>query len=102
MALFKQTDWNGTDIPYTVADITRYEAQVAHVRGEIGEIRTAVSFLDREALLLDRANEADGAVEPAWQADTQERRDYVPTSARSALLIARAFTSSHPRDAGRG
>ncbi|MFG1711193.1 hypothetical protein ACFLIM_49390 [Nonomuraea sp. M3C6] len=53
-------------------------------------------------MLLDRANEADGAVELAWQPDTRERRDYVPTSARNALLIARAFTSTHSRDAGRG
>ncbi|MEV1173500.1 hypothetical protein [Nonomuraea sp. NPDC049784] len=100
-----------------MADITRYEARVARVLGEVGEIRTAVhamreeggafleevaAFLDREALLLDRANEADGAIELAWQAYTRERRNYVPTSVRSALLIARAFASNHPGDVGPG
>ncbi|MFI6801165.1 hypothetical protein [Streptosporangium canum] len=109
MALLKQTDWNGTEIPHTTAEITRYEARVARVRGEVGEIRTAVramreeggAFLDREALLLDRANEADGPVDLAWPTGTRERRDYVPTSARSALLIARAFSRTHPADTGR-
>ncbi|GLX00054.1 hypothetical protein [Microtetraspora sp. NBRC 16547] len=86
MALLKQTDWNGTEIPHTAAEITRYEARVAHVRGEVGEIRTAV-----------RANEAGGPVVLAWQADTRERRDYVPTNACSA----RAFTRTHPADTGR-
>ncbi|MGW0192497.1 hypothetical protein [Nonomuraea sp. NPDC003201] len=103
MALLKQTDWNGTEIPHTTAEITRYEARVVRVRGEIGEIRTAVrtmreeggafleeaaAFLGPEALLLNRANEADGPVDLAWQADTLERRDYVPTGTRSAVLIA--------------
>ncbi|MFD2353842.1 hypothetical protein ACFSTC_38120 [Nonomuraea ferruginea] len=61
------------------------------------------AFLDREAPLLDRANEADGPVELAWQPNTQKRRDYVrTTSAHSAPLIARAFTSNHSADARRG
>ncbi|MFI7643319.1 hypothetical protein [Nonomuraea sp. NPDC049400] len=117
MALLTQTDWHDDEISYTAGDITRYDERVARVRAEVVEIRAAApamreqggafleetaAFLDREALHLERANEADGAVELAWQNDTRERSDYVPTSARSALLIARAFSGTRSGDAGRG
>ena len=118
MALLKRIDWNNNEVPYTSADVVRYEQRVARVRKEVGEIRTAVhtmreeggafleevaDFLDREALQLERANEADsGSAELPEQEDTRERTGLVPTSARRALLIARAFTSTRPGDAGRG
>jgi hypothetical protein len=109
--------WNDIEIPYTAADVTRNEDRVARVRAEIVEIRAAVEamrlqgetfldefadFLDREALQLERFNEADGPVELDPRDDTREQSGYAPTSARRALLIARAFTSSHPTGAGRG
>ncbi|MET8050886.1 hypothetical protein ABZU75_25120 [Streptosporangium sp. NPDC005286] len=117
MALLKQTDWNDQEIPYTTADVTRHGQRVARVRAELGEIRAAVAtmrarggafldevadFLDREALQLDRANEADGPVELDARDDTRDQSDYAPTGARRALLIARAFTSERLGDAGRG
>ncbi|MFI9064224.1 hypothetical protein ACIGQE_20465 [Streptomyces sp. NPDC053429] len=99
------------EVPYTSADIVQYEVRVARVRGEVAEIRTAVydlceeggafleevaAFLDREALQLERAEEAgSGSAEPAEQEDTQERDGLVPTAARRTLLIARAFTGAH-------
>ncbi|MER7213239.1 hypothetical protein ABT340_39765 [Streptosporangium sp. NPDC000239] len=111
MALLKQTDWNGREIYYHVSDLVRYELRLARLRGEVAEIRSAVAamrvqggafldevadFLDREALQLERANEADGGVEIDGDNDTRERDGYVPTTARRALLMARAFTSPHP------
>jgi hypothetical protein len=117
VALLKQTDWNDIEIPYTAADATRYEHRVVRVRAEIAEIRSAVAamrgqsgaflnevadFLDREALQLERVNEADGSVELDARDDTREQSGYVPTSARRALLIARAFINERPGPSGRG
>ncbi|MGV9386725.1 hypothetical protein ACWDRB_63760 [Nonomuraea sp. NPDC003707] len=117
MALLKQTDWNGTEIPYTTANVTRYEPRVGRVRAKVGEIRAAVhamreeggafleevaDFLGREALQLDRANEADGPVELDSRDDTREQSDYVPASASQALLIARALAGTRSGDAERG
>ncbi|KAB2350067.1 hypothetical protein [Actinomadura rudentiformis] len=128
MALLKQVDWNGNEAPYTAMDLARHEQRVARVRAEVGELRSAVhamraqggafldevaAFLDRETQLLERANEADGTVDLGWKDDTPERDGYVPTSARSALLITRAFTQQTGKaadtdrtqeagDAGRG
>jgi hypothetical protein len=105
-SLLKQTDCNGREIYYHVSDLVRYELRL---RAEVAEIRSAVAamrvqggtfleevadFLDREALQLERVNEADG------DNDTRERDGYVPTTARRALLIARAFTSTHPALSG--
>ncbi|WP_431981447.1 hypothetical protein [Streptomyces qinglanensis] len=110
MALLKKMDWNDNEVPYASAEVIRYEGRVRRVRAEVNEIRAAVhtmregggafleevaSFLDREALQLERANEADGSVELPEQEDTRERNGLVPTGARRALLIARAFTSTH-------
>ena len=109
MALLRQTDWNDSEIPYSAAAIDRYEQRVERVRAEVEEIRAAArtmraqggafleevaDFLEREALQLERVNEADGPVDLGWQDDTREESGYAPTSARRALLIARAFTQS--------
>ncbi|MFF4414490.1 hypothetical protein ACFYY8_18340 [Streptosporangium sp. NPDC001559] len=117
MALLKQTDWNDAEIPYTAADVTRYEHRVARVRAEIVEIRSSVEamrvqggafldevadFLDREALQLERVNEADGPVDLDSRDDAREQSGYAPTSARRALLIARAFICGLPTGAGHG
>jgi hypothetical protein len=91
-----------------VSDLVRYELRLTRLRAEVAEIRSAVAamrvqggaFLDREALQLERVNEADGGVEIDGDNDTRERDGYVPTTARRALLIARAFTSTHPALSG--
>lgn len=108
MGLLTRVDDRGNEIPYTEAELLRYQARVTRVRGEVAEIRAAAEslrgaggafhdqvadFLECEARLLERANEADGSVELRWQDDTRQTRDYAPTSARRALLIARAWTT---------
>lgn len=50
----------------------------------------------------ERTNEADGTVDLDWKDDTRKRDGYVPTSARSALLIARAFIQQADKAAGAG
>ncbi|WP_461296392.1 hypothetical protein [Streptomyces harbinensis] len=110
MALLKRIDSHGNEEPYTSIEIVTYKQRVARVEQEVAEIRAAVrtmregadlfleevaDFLDREALQLERSNKADcGSAELPGRDDTRERRGMVPTSARRALLIARAFTST--------
>ncbi|MGP9023194.1 hypothetical protein ACT1U9_32920 (plasmid) [Streptomyces sp. BR1] len=118
MALLKRVDWHDNEIPYDEAEQVRYRARVARVRKEVAEIRSAIAgmsavgdafhaeitdFLTSEARMLESANEADGGVELRMEDDTTERRDWGPTSARRALLIARAWNLDHQDKApGRG
>ncbi|MEU0564996.1 hypothetical protein ABZ297_06315 [Nonomuraea sp. NPDC005983] len=116
MALLKRTDWNGNEIYYLVSDLVRYELRLARIRDEVAEVRSAVEamrvqsgafleevadFLEREALQLERVNEADGPVELDSRDDTREQSGYAPTSARRALLIARAFQRPPTSSPGR-
>lgn len=114
MALLKRVDWQDNEIPYTDADRLRYEQRVARVRKEVAEIRSAVEgikatggafhsevadFLTSEARMLEGANEVDGGVELQPQDDTTERPTWGTTTARRALLIARAWHRDHQGEA---
>ncbi len=111
MPLVARADWYDHELPYSAGETDRYEARVARVRGEVGEMRAAAggpfleevaAFCDRAALELEHANDAPGGVELDAETDTRQRDGYVPTVAGRALLIARAWTSTHFADAGRG
>ncbi|MEU5483546.1 hypothetical protein [Streptomyces mirabilis] len=106
MALLKRVDWQDNEIPHTDADRRRYEQRVARVRKEVTEIRSAAEgiraaggafdaevadFLAAEARMLEGANEVDGGVELQPGDDTAERPNWGTTTARRALLIARAW-----------
>lgn len=108
MALLKRVDWQEKELPYSAAEVARYEARVRRLRAEVAEIRAAAegmraaggpfllevtAFLDREAWSLESSNEADGGVELRWEDDTRDMEGYSPTSGRRALLIARAWTA---------
>ncbi|MGD6765962.1 hypothetical protein ACOKM5_44275 [Streptomyces sp. BH097] len=117
MALLKRVDWQDNEIPYTDSERLRYDQRVTRVRKEVAEIRSAAeaihsvgdafhteiaSFLTTEARMLESANEVDGSVELKMEDDTVERRDWGPTSARRALLIARAWHLDHQGGDARG
>lgn len=114
MALLKQVDWQDNEIPHTDADRRRYEQRVARVRKEVAEIRSAADgikatggafhaevadFLTSQARMLEGANEVDGGVELQPQDDTAERPTWGTTTARRALLIARAWHRDHQDEA---
>ncbi|MDX2697151.1 hypothetical protein [Streptomyces ipomoeae] len=110
MALLKRVDWQEKELPYSAAEVARYEARVQRVRAEVAEIRAAVAgmqaaggaFLkevavspNRQARYLESANEADGVVELQPQDDTVEHPVHGITPTRQALLLARAWTAEH-------
>jgi hypothetical protein len=111
--LLKRMDWHDNELPYTRDEVLRHKARLARVRQEVADIRRAAAslrgaggvfhtevadFLTTEARVLERANEADGSVELAWEDDTRESKDYGATSARRALLLARAWNEEHGQD----
>jgi len=113
MALLKRVDWHDNELPYSQAEIDRYEARVKRVRREVDEIRTAADamrsvggafytevadWLTWEARLLERVNEVDGSIELEWQHDTRESKNEAPTSGRRALLLARAWHQEHGQE----
>lgn len=101
----RRVDWHGAEVPYTAEENRRQGGRIARVRCEVGEMRTAAAqlrelggvlrcevagFLERQALLLERANEWCSATELPERDDTREEPGCMPNAARSALLIARA------------
>ena len=91
---------------------TLRDGRYRRIAGEIVEIREAArlmadqddpfltaasEFLSVQARLLHGENETcTGEVLP-WGKDTAEDPDMLPTPARSALLMARAYTEGHRR-----
>ncbi|MEW2493740.1 hypothetical protein AB0942_09355 [Streptomyces nodosus] len=101
----RRMDWHGAEVPYTAEEDRRQGSRITRVRREVGEMRTAATqlrelggalrcevaaFLERQALLLERANEWCSATELPERDDTREDPGCMPNAARSALLIARA------------
>ncbi|MGW3415605.1 hypothetical protein [Streptomyces sp. NPDC000888] len=114
MALLKQVNWEGKEIPYSDWERIRYDQRVTRVRKEVAEIRAAADgirteggafhtevadFLTSEARMLESSNEVDGGVELQPQDDTTERPNWGTTTARRALLIAHAWHRDHQGEA---
>ncbi|MEV6179884.1 hypothetical protein [Streptomyces sp. NPDC052015] len=114
MALLKRVDWQDNESPYSDHERIRYDQRVARVRQEVAEIRSAADgiratggafhaeiadFLTAEARMLESANEVDGGVDLQPQDDTVERPNWGTTTARRALLIARAWHRDHQDEA---
>ena len=57
--------------------------------------RETSSFLAVQARLLNSENEQATGADLPWGRDTKEVPDELPCSARSALLIARAYLAEH-------
>jgi hypothetical protein len=105
-----RVDWHGNKREATVAEITRAEGTAARIRREVAEMRAAAErlrdggdafdtavadFLTVEATALERnGGEARYAETLSSDQDTRERHGMLATAARSALLIARAYTEA--------
>lgn len=104
-----RVDWHGNERPASAMEVERAEGTAARIRAEANEIRAAAEqlasgsafeaqvaeFLTVQATMLERnGGEARYANTLRPDQDTREQRDMLPTAARSALLIARAYTAS--------
>ncbi|MFD6149389.1 hypothetical protein [Streptomyces sp. NPDC060243] len=99
-------DWHKNKREASPAEVARAEGTVARVRLEVAEIRAAAEqlsalspfekevadFLTAQALILEReVSQLYLAATMRPESDTLEQAGMLPTAARSALLIARAY-----------
>ncbi|WP_125264858.1 hypothetical protein [Streptomyces alboflavus] len=109
--------WDGAERAATAGEIARAEGTAARVRREVGEIRAAADelasgtsfeaavavFLNAEATVLERnGGTVHQAAHLASHQDTRDQDGMLPTSARSALLVARAHLGSARASNGPG
>jgi hypothetical protein len=102
------TDWYGNGVERNAVDRALVSARYQRVTGEITDPRQAAglmditdplaretaAFLATQAPLLERENESCIGIELSWRTDTRENAEELPSAARSALLIARAYLAS--------
>ncbi|MFD5616461.1 hypothetical protein [Kitasatospora sp. NPDC127060] len=101
-----RVDWNGRTVETSPIERTLAAGRYKRVAGEIAEIRMAAqlmaedadacrretsAFLTVQARLLNGENEHATGADLPWGRDTKEVPDELPSPARSALLIARAY-----------
>ncbi|MEU1133355.1 hypothetical protein ABZ383_26460 [Streptomyces sp. NPDC005900] len=107
-----RVDWHGHEREATAGEVAQAEGTAARVRREVADMRAAAerlasgtafevavaTFLQTEATLLERRGaEARYAAVLPWDKDTRAEPGMLPTAARSALLIARAYLAAEPR-----
>jgi len=108
-------DWNGQVVERSPVQRALANSRYKRVVGEVAEIREAAElmthsgdpfhqatsvFLTVQARLLDNENESCLGTELPWHNDTAETSGMLPSAARSALLIARAYLTEHRASSG--
>lgn len=109
----QREDWHGNRRPASAMEMSRAEGTAARIRGEVAEIRTAVSelaggtpfevavaqFLTVQAELLERNGSTPLRADDLRDIDdTRDTPGIFETAARSALLIARAHNASTAKE----